>query len=149
MMLNAERCSVLPSSTVIIITTSILNLGFKTFAPKILAHTKCINRYWKYTQIFAAKPRQNLLQKTGKTYCENQAEPTAKIIKHWRLPKILIYTKYSLPIKNVCAHLKISAHIKIFASNQNICAYLEISAHTQNICLHLKYSLTSKKSAHI
>ncbi len=26
---------------IIIITTSILNLGFKTFAPKILAHTKC------------------------------------------------------------------------------------------------------------
>jgi hypothetical protein len=35
-------------------TTSILNLGFKTIAPKILAHTKCINKYWKYTQIFAA-----------------------------------------------------------------------------------------------
>ncbi len=30
-------------------TTSILNLGFKTIAPKILAHTKCINKYWKYT----------------------------------------------------------------------------------------------------
>jgi hypothetical protein len=30
---------------IIIITTSILNLGFKTFAPKILAHTKCINKY--------------------------------------------------------------------------------------------------------
>ena len=28
---------------IIIITTSILNLGFKTIAPKILAHTKCIN----------------------------------------------------------------------------------------------------------
>ncbi len=55
---------------IIIITASILNLGFKTFAPKILAHTRCINRYWKYTQIFAAKSKQNLLQKTGKTYCE-------------------------------------------------------------------------------
>jgi hypothetical protein len=55
----------------IIITTSILNLDFKTFAPKILARTTCMNRYWKYTQIFAAKikakliakNRQNLLQK--------------------------------------------------------------------------------------
>ncbi len=35
---------------IIIITTSILNLSFKTIAPKILAHTKCINKYWKYTQ---------------------------------------------------------------------------------------------------
>ena len=26
-------------------TVSILNLGFKTIAPKILAHTACINRY--------------------------------------------------------------------------------------------------------
>jgi hypothetical protein len=52
-----ERCSAqtqtriglleeIPRSGVqIIITTSTLDLGFKTFAPKILAHTKCINRY--------------------------------------------------------------------------------------------------------
>ena len=58
---------------IIIITASILNLGFKTYAPKILAHTRCINRYWKYTQIFAAKPKQKLLQK--------QAKLIAKIIK--------------------------------------------------------------------
>ncbi len=51
---------------IIIITTSILNLGSKTIAPKILAHTKCINRYWKYTQILAAKSKQNLLQKQAK-----------------------------------------------------------------------------------
>jgi len=31
---------------IIIITAPILNLGFKTIAPKILAHTTCINRYW-------------------------------------------------------------------------------------------------------
>ncbi len=31
---------------IIIITVSILNLGFKTIAPKILAHATCINRYW-------------------------------------------------------------------------------------------------------
>ena len=30
---------------IIIITVSILNLGFKTIAPKILAHTICINGY--------------------------------------------------------------------------------------------------------
>jgi hypothetical protein len=65
---------------IIIITTSILNLGFKTIAPKILAHTKCINKYWKYTQIFAAtKSSKNSLQKQakliakiklGRTYCK-------------------------------------------------------------------------------
>ncbi len=49
---------------IIIITTSILNLDLKTFAPKILAHTTCINRYWKYTQIFAAKNQ-------SKTHCKN------------------------------------------------------------------------------
>ncbi len=65
---------------IIIITASILNLGFKTIAPKILTHTKCINKYWKYTQIFAAtKSSKNSLQKQakliakmklGRTYCE-------------------------------------------------------------------------------
>ena len=44
-----------------IITTSILNLSFKTIVPKISAHTKCINKYLKYTQIFAAT-------KSSKTY---------------------------------------------------------------------------------
>jgi hypothetical protein len=64
---------------IIIITTSILNLGFKTFAPKILAHTTCINRYWKYTQIFAAKSEQNLLQKQAKlTVKINWTELTVK-----------------------------------------------------------------------
>ncbi len=57
---------------IIIITTSILNLGFITFAPKILAHTKCINRYWKYTQILAAT-------KSSKTYCKKLAKLIAKI----------------------------------------------------------------------
>ncbi len=56
----------------IIITTSILNLGFKTFAPKILAQTTCINRYWKYTHILAAKNQ-------AKTYCKTQAELIAKM----------------------------------------------------------------------
>ena len=52
---------------IIIITTSILNLGFKTIAPKILAHTKCINKYWKYTQIFAAtKIKQKIIAKVIK-----------------------------------------------------------------------------------
>ncbi len=54
---------------IIITTTPILNLSFKTFAPKILANTKCINKYWKYTQIFAATK-------------------SSKIKKYWRLPKI-------------------------------------------------------------
>ncbi len=41
----------------IIITTKNINLKpkVKTIAPKILAHTQCINKYWKYTQIFAAQ----------------------------------------------------------------------------------------------
>ncbi len=51
---------------IIIITTSILNLGFKTIASKILAHKNCTNKYWKYTQIFAAtKTKQNSLQKSS------------------------------------------------------------------------------------
>jgi hypothetical protein len=37
-------------------TTLILNLGFKTIAPKILGHTKCIN---KYTNICSNKIKQN------------------------------------------------------------------------------------------
>jgi hypothetical protein len=63
---------------IIIITTSTLNLGFKIFAPKILAHTTCINRYWKYTQILAAKNQSKTYCKSNKTYCENWAELTAK-----------------------------------------------------------------------
>ena len=68
---------------IIIITTSILNLGFKTFAPKILAHTKCRNRYWKYTQIFAAtKSSKNSLQKQGKLIAKIKLGRTyCKIIK--------------------------------------------------------------------
>ncbi len=57
-----------------ITTTSILNLGFKTIVPKTLAHTKRINKYWKYTQIFAAT-------KSSKTIKQ-------KLSKYWRLPKI-------------------------------------------------------------
>ncbi len=59
---------------IIIITTSILNLGFKTFAPKILAHTKCINKYWKYTQIFQRQNQAKLIAKTGKTYWGNKTK---------------------------------------------------------------------------
>ncbi len=44
---------------IIITTTSILNLRLKTTAPKILVHTQCINKYWKYTQIFAAQNQAN------------------------------------------------------------------------------------------
>jgi hypothetical protein len=40
---------------IIITTTSILNLRLKIIAPRIMAHTQCINKYWKYTQIFAAQ----------------------------------------------------------------------------------------------
>ena len=45
-----------------ITTTSILNLRFKTIAPKILVHTKCINKYWKYTQIFAATKSSKIIK---------------------------------------------------------------------------------------
>jgi hypothetical protein len=62
---------------IIIITTSTLYLGFKTIAPKILAHTKCINKYWKYTQIFAAT-------KLSKTHCKKSS-------KYWHLPKIFAH----------------------------------------------------------
>ena len=100
---------------IIIITTSILNLGSKTFAPKILAHTTCINGYWKYTQIFSSINQAKLIANSGKTYRKNNwAELTTKIIKYWRLPKILLYTKMFASNQNVCAH------------PQNICAYPKI-----------------------
>ncbi len=59
-------------------TKSILNLGFKTIAPKILAHTKCINKYWKYTQIFSATKSSKIIKQ--------------KLSKYWRLPKISAHT---------------------------------------------------------
>jgi hypothetical protein len=70
---------------IIIIITSILNLGFKTIAPKILAHIKCINKYWKYTQIFAAtKPNQaKLIAKNHQILALAQNIHTC--IKYWRL----------------------------------------------------------------
>jgi hypothetical protein len=91
-----------------------------------LAHTKCINKYWKYTQIFAAtQSSKNSLQKQakliakiklGRTYCEiigilALAKNISLYTKHWRLPKIF--------------------------------------AHVQNICAYLKYLRISKTSAHI
>ena len=94
---------------IILITTSILDVGFKTFAPKILAHKTYINRYWKYTQILAVKSKQKLITKSDKTHCKNWAELTAKIIKYLRLPKIIIYTQ------NICFQSKMYAHLKIFA----------------------------------
>ena len=124
---------------IIIITTSILNQSFKTIAPKILAHKKCINRYWKYTQIFAAT-------KSSNTYCKTQAklivkinwaELTAKSLKYWRLPKISAYTQ------NICLHSK------YMRTSQNICAYpkcllpIKIYAHI------LKYLRMSKIFAYI
>ena len=62
-------------------TTSILKLGFKTIAPKILAHKKCINKYWKYTQIFAAT-------KSSKTYCKNH-QNIGTCLKYLHMHKIL------------------------------------------------------------
>ena len=62
---------------IIITTTSILNLRLKQLRQKYWRILKCINKSWKYTQIFAAtKTRQNLLQ---------------KIIKYWHLPKIFTH----------------------------------------------------------
>ncbi len=109
----------------------------KTFAPKILAHTTCINGYWKYTQIFSSINQAKLIAKSGKTYCKNNwAELTAKTIKCWRLPKILLYSqKCSLP--KMYAHIfKISGHFKIFASNQIYAQILKYLRIPQNICLH-------------
>jgi hypothetical protein len=62
---------------IIIITTSILKLGFKTIAPKILAHTKMHKWILKiYTNICSNKIKQNLLQKSS---------------KYWHLPKIITH----------------------------------------------------------
>ncbi len=63
---------------IIIITTSILNLGFKTkLRQKYWCTQKCINKYWKYTQIFAAT-------KSSKTFCKKPS-------KYWHLPKIFTH----------------------------------------------------------
>ncbi len=126
---------------IIIITTSILNLGSKTFAPKILAHTTCINVYWKYIQIFSSINQAKLIAKSGKTYCKNNwAELTAKTIKWWRLPKILLYTQKCLLPKNVCAHLQNICAYQNIRFQSNICAHLEISPHTPKYLLTSKYS---------
>ncbi len=47
---------------IIIITTSI----FKTIAPKILEHTKCINKHWKCTHKYLQQQNQ------AKTHCKNK-----------------------------------------------------------------------------
>ena len=125
---------------IIIITASILNLGFKTIAPKILAHTTCINRYRTeiHTNISS--------KKSSKTYCKIKlAELTAnhKLIKCWRPPtihKIIIYIKMSAPcakcwrpkcrrpMQNVgalkCRHLsKVSALMKYSKSKKQLRLY--------------------------
>ncbi len=81
-----------------ITTTSILDLGFKTIALKILAHIKCINKYWKYTQIFAATK-------------------SSKIMNYWRLPKILANT-WNIGV--TWNYWRIS---QILASHENIGGY--------------------------
>ena len=66
---------------IIIITTSILNLGFKTIAPKILAHKNCTNKYWnihKYLQ----------QQKLSKTYCKKSSN-IGTCLKYLHMHKIL------------------------------------------------------------
>ncbi len=67
---------------IIITTTSILNLSFKTIAQKILALTQCINKYWKYTQIFAATK----IKQIHKLFALPQN--VGGITKYWRLMKI-------------------------------------------------------------
>ncbi len=47
---------------IIIITTSILDLGFKTIAPRVLAHTKCINKHWNIHNI-SSKDQAKLIAK--------------------------------------------------------------------------------------
>ena len=89
-----ETLKIITILHIIITTTSILILSFKTIAPKILAHTKCINKYWKYTQIFAATK-------------------SSKIIKYWRLPKILANTQ------NIGASWKFRRNLKILALHEN------------------------------
>ncbi len=126
---------------IINITTSILNLGFKTFAPKILAHTSCINRYWKYTQILAAKNQ-------SKTYCKNKnwAELTAKSLNIGaRL--IIIYTQNVRFQSKVYAHIskylrisKYSLPIKIYAHILKYLRIPQIFAYMKNIRIHPKCS---------
>jgi hypothetical protein len=110
---------------IIITTISILNLSFKTIAPKILAHTKCINKYWKYTQIFAATK-------------------SSKIIKYWCLPKIFANTQ------NIGASWKFRRNPKILALHENsggiskYWRFMKIQAEPQNIGASWKFRRNCK-----
>ncbi len=47
---------------IIITTISILNLRSKKLRQEISAHTQCINKYWKYTQIFAVTKSSKIIK---------------------------------------------------------------------------------------
>ncbi len=75
---------------IIITTISILNLRLKQLRQKYRCILKCINKYWKYTQIFVATK-------------------STKIIKYWRPPKILAIHKMLAPAQNISQIYKIPA----------------------------------------
>ena len=83
---------------VIIITASILNLGFKNNCAKNIGAYNMHKQILKYTQILAVKNQAKLIakNKTGRTDCENH-----KMLKCWRPPTI---HKISVYIKNVRAY---------------------------------------------
>ncbi len=115
--------------TIIIITASILNLGFKQLRQKYWRTQKCI--------IHTENIHKYLQQ-------QNQAKLIAKSSKYWRLPKILAYTQ------NIGACLKYLLIQELLASAQNVGAFskymliFKIYAHVQNICAYLKYMRISK-----
>ncbi len=102
---------------IIITTISILNLSLKTIAPKILAHTKCINKYWKYTQIFAATKSSKIIGVSWKFRRNPKIlalqENSGGIPKYWRFMKIQVESQ------NIGASWKFRRNPKILVLHEN------------------------------
>jgi hypothetical protein len=83
------------------------------------------------------KIKQNLLRnmELGRTYC--------KIIKYWRLPKILIH------IQNIRFQSKCMRTSQNICAYQNICFQSKYMRTSQNICAYPKYLLTCKIFAYV
>jgi hypothetical protein len=69
-----------------ITTASILNLRLKTIAPKILAHTQCINKYWNIHKYLQHKIKQNHKNISTRLECLNTWNYCVSW-KLWRMPE--------------------------------------------------------------
>ncbi len=116
--------------TELIIITILHIIIITTSAPKMLAHIKCINKYWKYTQIFAAT-------KPSKTYCKKSSN-IGTCLKYSHMHKILALaqnvgglSKYrrQMYAANVC----VKCLRQMFASNVGVKCWRQMLADFRNI----------------